>query len=244
MEVIKMAGKIFLEEKPYYGRGIIQGITPSGQKAIQLYWTMGRSELSRKRVFSKTGQEVVIRLLDNYSDTDTSLVEYTPVRQVEGWHIVANGDQTDRIKAGIGKNEKSVYEILFNEQYEYDPPINTPRITALMNVTKGVRSILSIVKCDATTLGNNRQIFEYEKAENGAGRCITTYSGDDIDPKPFSGEPIKVELFNDLEECIHFYWSRLSKYRVSILGKSVDLKSEKVDLLTINEFHNNRCKDV
>ena len=53
----------YLLARPYPGRGIMLGTTPSGKTAVA-YFIMGRSENSRNRVFEKTEDGIRTRAHD------------------------------------------------------------------------------------------------------------------------------------------------------------------------------------
>ena len=90
----------YLSERPYPGRGIILGATPSG-KSVCAYFIMGRSENSRNRVFEKTADGIRTRAWDESKMTDPSLIIYHPVRRVGRGTVVTNGDQTDTVRDHI-----------------------------------------------------------------------------------------------------------------------------------------------
>ena len=52
----------YLNERPYPGRGIMLGATPSGKSAVA-YFIMGRSANSRNRVFEKTADGIRTRAM-------------------------------------------------------------------------------------------------------------------------------------------------------------------------------------
>ena len=72
----------YLLARPYPGRGIMLGTTPSGKTAAA-YFIMGRSENSRNRVFEKTEDGIRTRAHDEAKMTDPSLIIYHPVRRTE-----------------------------------------------------------------------------------------------------------------------------------------------------------------
>ena len=88
-----------LNTHPYPGRGIVLGRSADNQKAVIVYFIMGRSENSRNRIFETTEDGIRTKAFDESKMTDPSLIIYHPVRALEdGTVIVTNGDQTDTIR--------------------------------------------------------------------------------------------------------------------------------------------------
>ena len=71
-----------LQAHPYPGRGIVLGRSADGQKAVIIYFIMGRSGNSRNRVFEATGDGIRTRAYDESKMVDPSLIIYHPV---PGW---------------------------------------------------------------------------------------------------------------------------------------------------------------
>ena len=92
-----------LQAHPYPGRGIVLGRSADGQKAVIIYFIMGRSGNSRNRVFEATGDGIRTRAYDESKMVDPSLIIYHPVRRVGEVTVVTNGDQTDTIRDFLEK---------------------------------------------------------------------------------------------------------------------------------------------
>ena len=176
----------YLLARPYPGRGIMLGTTPSG-KAAAAYFIMGRSENSRNRVFERTEDGIRTRAYDEAKMTDPSLIIYHPVRRTERGLIVTNGDQTDTIRDGHG-----FVAALRTRTFEPDAPNWTPRISGLLGGDGSYK--LSILRA-ADPEGQRciRCFYEYEPAP-GEGRFISTYEGFGSPLPSFSGEPVAVEV--------------------------------------------------
>ena len=176
----------YLLARPYPGRGIMLGTTPSGKTAAA-YFIMGRSENSRNRVFEKTEDGIRPRAHDEAKMTDPSLIIYHPVRRTERGLIVTNGDQTDTIRDGHG-----FVAALRTRTFEPDAPNWTPRISGLLGGDGSYK--LSILRA-ADPEGQRciRCFYEYEPAP-GEGRFISTYEGFGSPLPSFSGEPVAVEV--------------------------------------------------
>jgi len=70
-----------LKNNDYPGRGIIIGRSACGKKAYIVYFIMGRSENSRNRIFTQTGDGIRTEAFDPSKLTDPSLIIYRPVRK-------------------------------------------------------------------------------------------------------------------------------------------------------------------
>ncbi len=225
-----------LKGNSYPGRGIIVGKTKDSTKIIQIYWIMGRSDNSRNRIFQvEENNFVKTEVFDKTKVTDPSLIIYYPVKEINNYHIVTNGDQTDTIYNFI-KNNKNFDDAIKKQLYEPDKPNFTPRISGIVNVKKG-KFKLAIVK----TINHDenyfvREVFSYNDLINGKGFCITTYEKDGNPLPAFEGEPESVEIYDTVEENIDIYWDLLDKEnRVSLLVKSINVKDDSVEIKIINK---------
>lgn len=181
----------YLLARPYPGRGIMLGATPSGKSAAA-YFIMGRSENSRNRVFEKTEDGIRTRAHDESKMTDPSLIIYHPVRRVGRGLVVTNGDQTDTLRDYILAG-RTFAEALRTREFEPDGPNWTPRISGLLSPDGSYK--LSILKAGSPE-GKPclRFFYEYEATQPGAGHFISTYEGFGSPLPSFSGEPVAVEV--------------------------------------------------
>ncbi len=226
-----------IKNSAYPGRGIVIGCSPDGKNMVQIYWIMGRSENSRNRVFERDGSYMRTRARDPKKVVDPSLIIYYPMKDIDGMHIVTNGDQTDTIFDYISKG-KTFKEALMTREFEPDPPNYTPRISGISykNCKKYDLSILKAENNDPAK--GKKEFFEYDECTPGIGHCITTYM-DDGDPlPPFEGKPYPVRLYNDIDETAKTFWNYLNKdNRVSLAVKFVraNTDSEKIKIINKNE---------
>jgi IMP cyclohydrolase len=146
-----------LERHDYPGRGLFQGINPSGRHFVQGFFLTGRSESSQTRVavmeMTPGTGNTQIRIkesADAAQDADMSNRRYVAMRVVEGQlgdaHIVSNGVQTDTIATTLGYN-RGFDDALQLQNYEDDNE-HTPRISGLIDLRDGSRlpkGFLSIV---------------------------------------------------------------------------------------------------
>ena len=164
-----------LKKNSYPGRGIVLGLNSDGDKLIQIYWIMGRSENSRNRIFVEEDGFVRTKAFDESKLEDPSLIIYYPLKTIGKYHIISNGDQTDTVY-DVLKENKTFEEALMNRTFEPDAPNYTPRITGLMELGGQNAYSLSILK---TQDGNPdtciRNFYNYEKAVPSIGHCIHTY---------------------------------------------------------------------
>ncbi len=149
-----------LQAHPYPGRGIVLGRSADGQKAVIIYFIMGRSGNSRNRVFEATGDGIRTRAYDESKMTDPSLIIYHPVRMVGGVTVVTNGDQTDTIRDSLLAG-KSYIDALRTRCFEPDGPNYTPRISGV--VDQDGSFCLSILKsADGDPACSHRYFYEYD----------------------------------------------------------------------------------
>lgn len=221
----------------YPGRGIIIGQTKDGENLVQVYWIMGRSSNSRNRVFEVEGNSIKTKAYDEKKVEDPSLIIYYPIKEINGSHIVTNGDQTDTIFQYLSAG-KSFEDALKTRTFEPDPPHFTPRISGIINVELDKPNYsLAILK----SFNNDesvccRQFFDYGAFKRGFGHCIHTYMGD-VNPLPsFGGEPFVVQIFDGLDETAEYYWNLLdAENRISMVVKFISSKTGNSRLKIINK---------
>lgn len=223
-----------LSGNPYPGRGVALGRSADNERAVVVYFIMGRSVNSRNRVFEATADGIRTRAFDASKMTDPSLIIYHPVRTQSGFTIVTNGDQTDTIRDFLAAG-KSFSDALRTRAFEPDGPNWTPRISGLLAPDGGYR--LSILKSAA---GNaaccERFFFEYDAPIAGRGHFLSTYETDG-DPLPsFEGEPRRIEFGNETAAALaDRVWSALNAdNRVSLFVRTVELSTGSADAAIIN----------
>lgn len=221
----------------YPGRGIIIGKTSNADTIIQIYWIMGRSENSRNRVFKLDDNNFVkTEAFDLTKLSDPSLIIYYPVKAINKYHIVTNGDHTETIFRYLQAG-KSFEESLAEQLFEPDAPNFTPRISGLVNIEKKEFK-LSIVK----TISHNenhftRQIFNYNDLLHGKGYCITTYEKDGNPLPSYVGEPQVVDIYDTIDENLETYWDLLDPdNKISLLVKSISVKDGSAHVAIVNKL--------
>lgn len=181
-----------LRANSYPGRGVILGRSADNRHAVAAYFIMGRSENSRNRVFLETEDGIRTQAHDPSKMTDPSLIIYHPVRVLEGYTIVTNGDQTDTIRDTMARGG-SFRDALLTRAFEPDGPNWTPRISGLLRPDHSYS--LSILK---SLYGDEqcccRYFYDYDAPLPGLGHFIHTYRGDGNPLPSFEGEPVPVAL--------------------------------------------------
>ncbi len=225
-----------LSENEYPGRGIVLGLNEAGDKAVVVYFIMGRSVNSRNRVFVEKDGGIVTRAFDESKMVDPSLVIYAPVRVYKDDTIVTNGDQTDTVYDYLKKGY-TFEAALRTRCFEPDAPNYTPRISGMVIRERGRMTYkLSILKSDAgDPAAPQRYFFEYAP-KAGIGHFIHTYrcNGDPI--PSFEGEPEKVTLKGDINEVTENVWKHLNEdNKVSLFVRFIDVKTGEAETRIVNK---------
>lgn len=197
----------------YSGRGLIVGRSPDGRTWLQLYWVSGRSENSRNRVLVERDGEVQTVTADRSRQVDGTFTLYTALCSVGDAHVVGNGDQVTTVACALEAGG-SFEDALRSRSVEEDPPIWTPRITALLS-SNSVR--LSRIG----RLGH--AFFEAAPLSPGEGLCMHTYRGDGNPIAVFAEDPYPVRLSGDADELARAAWDMLDpNLRVGLVVKEID----------------------
>jgi IMP cyclohydrolase len=196
----------------YSGRGLIAGRSRDGESWLQLYWLSGRSENSRNRVLVEQEGQIRTATADRSKQVDGAFTLYTAFCSVDGAHIVGNGDQVTTVAEALAAGG-FFEQALRTRSVEDDPPIWTPRITAL--VSGGELRLSKIGK-------TGHAFFEAAPLEPGEGLCLHTYRGDGDPILPFTEEPYLVNLEGDPEELAQSSWEKLDpELRVALAVKEI-----------------------
>jgi hypothetical protein len=152
-------------------------------------------------------------------------------------HVVANGDQTDTIAAGLAAGD-SFAAAFARRDVEPDPPHYTPRIAGMVAADGAGGYELAIVK---TAAGDPRQVsfqhFVYRSPRPGWGHCITTYEGDGAPLPSFEGEPFLLPLAATPREAVRELWDLLDPdNRVAALARFVDRATGAVRMEIFNRY--------
>ena len=229
-----------LTKYEYPGRGILIGLNEFGTEIFLAYFIMGRSENSKNRVFELDEEKnLKTKPFKKENLKNEELIIYTAVTKFNGNIIVSNGNHTETIVKGL-KNGLSFKESLKNTNFEPDPPILTPRISAILNITsKKISYTFSIIK----NYGNSKNctgrfFFEYENITPATGHLIHTYKPKNNNiTNSFFGEPKLIKIPKNLNNFTESLWQALNeKNRISLFARSINLKTkeEKTKIININ----------
>lgn len=226
-----------LTTNAYPGRGIVIGRSEDGKHAVTAYFIMGRSSNSRNRIFATEGDGIRTEAYDPSKLEDPSLIIYAPVRVLDSYTIVTNGDQTDTIYDGFLKG-LTLEQSLRSREFEPDAPNYTPRISGVLHVENGSFDYaMSILKSNE---GNpdccNRYTFTYDNPAAGEGRFLHTYMHDG-DPLPsFSGEPKIIKIENNLDSFTQLLWNSLNEEnKVSLFVRYTDIQTGHYETRILNK---------
>lgn len=196
----------------YSGRGLIAGRSPDGEGWLQIYWLSGRSENSRNRVLAEQEGQIRTATADASKTVDGTFTLYAALCSVGDAHIVGNGDQVTTVAESL-RTGGSFEQALRSRSVEDDPPIWTPRITAIVQDGK-----LRLSKIGKT----GHQFFEAAPLEPGDGLCLHTYRGDGNPILPFNEEPYPVRLEGDVYDLADSSWEKLDpELRVALVLKEI-----------------------
>ncbi|MBI2053810.1 MAG: hypothetical protein HYT36_00550 [Candidatus Staskawiczbacteria bacterium] len=150
---------------------------------------------------------------------DPGLIIYNAMmeRKEHGWiYIVSNGKQTNTA-INLTENEASLQRALSGWIYEPDAPNFTPRITAACRIIPGAYFIeLSLLR----------------KSDWNAA-----YLGDGNPLPAFSGEPLLMPLYSDINEVLDTYWLSLNEAnRVSLAVKFISVSTGRSVIKIANKY--------
>ena len=225
-----------LENNAYPGRGIITGLSKDGKYAVSAYFIMGRSENSRNRVFVEEEDDVVIYPFDASKVEDPSLIIYSPIRKLDNYLIVTNGDQTDTVYDFV-KEGKTFEEALKTREFEPDAPNFTPRISGMLKFENNdFKYEMSILKSlDEVGSDCARYLFMYP-SKAGLGHFIHTYVCDGNPIPTFQGEPERVMIPDDIDEFTNTLWTNLNEdNKISLYVRYIDLETGAEENRLINK---------
>lgn len=235
MEMLNIENE--LQKNSYPGRGIIIGRSKNGKYAVTAYFIMGRSENSRNRVFVEDGEGIRTQAFDESKLTDPSLIIYAPVRVLDHYTIVTNGDQTDTVYEGLQK-QLTFEQSLRSRTFEPDAPNYTPRISGILDVKEGnFHYAMSILKShNGNPESCDRYTFTYENPAAGEGHFIHTYKCDGNPLPSFEGEPERIEIPDDMDAFTDSLWNHLNEEnKVSLFVRYIDIETGKYESKIVNK---------
>lgn len=227
-----------LNSLSYHGRGIMIGKSPDGKKAVIAYFIMGRSANSRNRVFTIEGDGIRTQAFDESKMEDPHLIIYSPVRVLNNFTVVTNGDQTDTVYDFI-KAGKTFEEGLKTREFEDDAPNYTPRISGIVNIENAKMdfkmSILKSAEGDGSSC--QRYTYDYSSPLKGFAKFIHTYMRDGAPLASFEGEPKTLALPDEnIDEFAATVWNNLNEQnKVSLFVRYIDIETGDFETRIINK---------
>jgi len=222
------AGLEQLARNPYPGRGLVLGRAQADDAWLQVYWIMGRSSNSRNRIFVAEGTSLRTEPFDASRLEDPRLVIYEAMLEVDGVHIVSNGDQTRTVAEAL-RAGGSFEGALATREREPDAPHYTPRISGILDLReRAPRLALSLLRASpADAAETDRFTFRPALPPPGLGLGLTTYAGDGDPLPPFAGEPLWLPLPGEADEVLETYWQALDPdNRVALAVKRIPDRGE------------------
>jgi IMP cyclohydrolase len=213
-----------MTKRPYPGRGLVMGRDTDGV-AFGLYWLTGRSNASQQREIVLGESEILVR--DLTDGTPDELRHYTAAIRSTDCVMVGNGTQVRELWDSVisGLSFENAHRTI---SYEPDPPINTPRITAIASVKSSRASdfLMTAAVSDPAwpTVPQHRSLHT-RSVMPGQAQFVTTYSGDENDPQT-DGMPIGVRIDTAWQSLIFTVWEALDpRLKVSITAFPLESKS-------------------
>ncbi|QDP97160.1 hypothetical protein FOE78_15595 [Microlunatus elymi] len=166
-----------LADRPYPGRVVIVARTPAGLACA--YAATGRSEASRQRRIRLT-DDGDLRVEPTVGDADDPLRHYRAVRRTDRFFVFSNGTQTDPVADRLAAGEPAAVA-LEDLEYEGDPPIFTPRITAVVSDDDQVW-LGAAHRGSADRASSDTSVTRVGALAAGEGMLLSTYRGPVADP--------------------------------------------------------------
>lgn len=227
-----------LRNNPYPGRGLVVGRSSVENAWLMIYWIMGRSENSRNRRFVVEGSSLRTEPVDASKVVNPKLIIYEAMLELPNRYFVSNGAQTRALVEAFARGE-GFDETLASWEREPDAPNFTPRITAMLDLTKRPDELtLSILKASPFNPDlTDRFTFRPAIPPPGLGYCLTTYAGDG-DPLPsFQGEPLIMPCIGNAAKVLDTYWDALNaENRIALAVKHISAHGGPGQIIVRNRF--------
>lgn len=232
---ITQARDNFWALKNLYSRseGIVVGLDSTGQYLIQIYWSSDEVSVKTRTPPKELIEE---RFVMTQKRVPWGKEKDKNGRVFGTLYLVGNGDQ---IFDALSRN--TLKETMYNWDYKTNPPLFTPRITALCTSflshhNDPFKVEISVIK--RKNNGDCARSFYYPSMYPGLGTCIMTCT-DDKNPKSLTQcEPFTI-LLPEERYIIAFtqkFWAALNeKGRISLVVKYIDIHTNGIIL----EIENN-----
>lgn len=222
----------------YPGRGIIVGANKTLTEIFIAYFIMGRSENSKNRIFELDEEKnLKTKPFKKEKVENEELIIYRAVAKFKEKIVISNGRHTETILKGL-ENGKTFNESLNKTSFEEDPPILTPRISALLELDEPkIKYTLSIIKSNQNETSVKRFFYSYQPALKATGHLIHTYmKKENNETNSFFGEPIELKMPETLDDFEKEIWNSLNQEnKISLFTMSINIKTKEEKTKIINK---------
>ena len=163
-----------LHANAYPGRVILLARTHGGD-IVGGYALTGRSTSSRARRIEVTAQDELTVVPTGDGSFD-ALRHYACARANDNWTVLGNGAQVDEVFDRLGDRQPAL--ALDGIGYEPDPPINTPRITAVVDRLTGTAWLGAARRGDGRRTSADIQVTTIRELAPGDAVLLSTYQSD------------------------------------------------------------------
>ncbi|HEY9291254.1 MAG TPA: IMP cyclohydrolase, partial [Microlunatus sp.] len=217
-----------LADRPYPGRVVIVARTPAGLACA--YAATGRSEASRQRRIRLTDDGDLL-VEPTVGDAHDPLRHYRAVRRTSGHFVFSNGSQTDPVADRLESGAPASVA-LEDLEYEGDPPIFTPRITAVISDDEQVW-LGAAHRGSADRASADTSVTRVGVLGVGDGLLLSTYRGPVADPITNTGPVPITTTASSHRELAEQLWDALDAER-RVLTAGFDPHDHLADLILIN----------
>jgi IMP cyclohydrolase len=196
---------------PYPGRGLVWARLPGGAWC-GAYFLTGRSEASRQReIRLAAGGELVV--LPTGATEHDALRHYVAATETDDWLVYGNGEQVSTVRERLVAG-RCPADALQDLAYEPDPPIFTPRITAVVDLRHPGRAWLGMAR---HARGDREAgivvILAAHDLAPGGALLLTTYDSDGTTIEPAQPLVETATTAGHAEELVDQIWSALAPQR-------------------------------
>lgn len=222
----------------YPGRGIVVGANKTLKEMFIAYFIMGRSENSKNRIFELDEEKSLkTKPFKKEKVENEDLIIYRAMAKFKEKIIISNGRHTETIIEGLKKG-KTFSESLKETSFEQDPPILTPRISAILELDEPkIKYTLSIIKSNQNETSVKRFFYSFQPPLKEIGHLIHTYKPkENNETNSFFGEPIELKIPETLDEFEKEIWNSLNqKHKISLFTMSINIETKEEKTKIINK---------
>lgn len=258
-------GAGLLAENGYPGRVAIMGLSSDGKQLLQAYALGGRSPGSKNRILRQEADYAVRAVDPTMSEAEIqeggdALRHYVAMAASvdKGLYVVSNGAQTepvrdalfDGVRLDVAVEAAPTVKGVFNgkeididlSSFEPDEPINTPRITGVIDLREHATTPFGFAVVSKGEDGEPVRNYYGAKLEDlhkGEGWGVQTYGSNDPNdretPVPsFSGLPYRVEMQGDATEVAWHLQQTIGRATFAACAvRAIDLETGKPAGVTV-----------